>query len=146
VGENDPVLMIINADLDDAGRYDVVITSECGTRNVSEVAVLAVSNASAVPGGPSIASGVKMVVMPHPAHGATRVEITLPQGINVDAKSTLALYDLQGVRVLDLSAKLASGAKAVAEFDAATLASGLYSVRLEANGFSGSVGSIVVEK
>jgi hypothetical protein len=141
-----PNYTIASAGPEDAGRYDVVITSECGTRRISDPAVLAVQSSSAVPGGPSIAEGVKMVVMPHPAHGATRVELTLPAAVRADAKSTLALYDMKGVRVLDLNASFSNGSFAVAEFDAATLASGLYHVRLETAGWSGSVGSIVIEK
>ena len=129
----------------DGGAYDAVVTSECGVARVSDVAILTVEGTSAVAGSPVIAAGVKMVVMPHPAHGATRVEITLPQGVVLDAKSTLSLYDMQGVRVMDLVANM-SGSNATAQFNAADLASGLYHVRLEAKGFSGAVGSIVVEK
>ncbi len=130
----------------DAGSYDVKITSECGDSRTSEVAELSVQGTTAVAGSPSIASGVKMLVMPHPAHGATRIEITLPQGIVIDAKSVLSLYDMQGSRVMDLVADGARGSVATAMFNASDLASGMYHVRLEANGFSGTVGSIVVEK
>jgi hypothetical protein len=144
-GATTAVLALTAVRIEDAGTYDVVIGSRCGPDLVSTAAVLTVQSTSSVPGVTTITGGAGMKVTPHPAFGLTRIDIVLPKGVVADAGSTLGLYDQNGRQVVDLTPSFARGFDG-AEFDAAGLAAGLYHCRLTTSGWSGSLGSIVVQK
>jgi hypothetical protein len=110
------------------------------------VAHLRVEGVSVVTGMPEIATGATLRSLPHPAHGTTRLELTLPEGTRPGATTRLVLIDLFGREAADLSTSYRASGYRTAEFDADRLASGLYSVRLESERYSGVIGTVVVRK
>jgi hypothetical protein len=130
----------------DSGAYDVVVTSECGTVLTSRSMHLTVLGVSVVAGEIKLAQGARLDVLPHPAYGETRLEITLPTGVRPENSSRLVMVDLLGREVLDLTASAERGSWSRAEFDATGLVSGMYLVRYESRSGSGVLGTVVVRK
>ncbi len=70
---------------------------------------------------------------PNPFNPATTIEYALP----VDARVTLEVYDVLGRRVAELVNGYVATGYYAAEFDASTLASGVYLYRIKADGIDG---------
>lgn len=70
---------------------------------------------------------------PNPFNPTTTIEYALP----VDARVTLEVYDVLGRRVAELVNGYVAAGYYAAEFDASTLASGVYLYRIKADGIDG---------
>jgi len=144
-GATSAVYTIPSATTDQAGNYDVVITGLCNPAATS-TAVALVVRTSSVPGDLTPEAGSMLTVVPQPTHGATLLQVHLPQGIHARAGASLVLFDINGKQVLDLSSSFAHGNFQGADFDATTLASGTYYVRLTTPEWNGTLGTVVVQK
>ncbi|MEO5928453.1 MAG: hypothetical protein ABIR47_00850 [Candidatus Kapaibacterium sp.] len=88
-------------------------------------------------------SGAGIIVAPNPGSGATRITLRLPGGARVTSGVGLALYDMRGARVIDLTESFISNDFRFAEFDARALPAGLYYCRAAGSGWSATTGVIV---
>lgn len=133
---------IINqARFSDSGVYDVVITGECTIS--SDTARLTVTERVASTGErPPHMAGRSLLVTPNPATGRTVVRLLAGGGADILHDPELALYDLLGRKVMDLSARFAGNGYLGAEFDARQLPPGIYYCRLAAG--ATSIGTTVV--
>jgi len=97
---------------------------------------------SAVP-AELIVSG-SMDVVPNPTAGITRVALTLPPGMHDMRRASVELFDTFGRRLLDLTGSFVRSGYRAAEFDASSLAPGVYYCRVTASGVQGVSRPIVV--
>lgn len=146
INATQPTFPISFASITDAAQYDVIVGGTCQPPDTSAQVEVKVDTSSLGVDDLTVRAGEMLRVVPQPAHGITRLEVRLPDGIHGGDGAKLVIYDALGHQMIDVTDNFAAHGYAYAELNADAIVSGTYYCRLEKNGRIWNLGTVVVMK